>query len=52
METEDESKCCREDGGVPECYFNGKVCITENESFGAVTVHTKRGAKNCTPYVE
>ena len=38
METEDESKCCKDDGKVPECYFNGKVCITENESFGAVCI--------------
>ena len=38
METKDESKCCREDGEVPEFYCNGKVCITENESFGAVCI--------------
>ena len=29
---------CRDDGEVPEFYCNGKVCITENESFGAVCI--------------
>ena len=38
METEDESKCCRDDGEVLEYYFNGNVCITENERFVAVCI--------------
>ena len=34
MESEEESICCRDD--VPEAYFDGKMCITENENFRAV----------------
>ena len=36
METEEESKCCREAGEVPDDYFSNLVCITENGNFGAV----------------
>ena len=31
MESEEESKCCKQSDEIPEDYFGGKVCITENE---------------------
>ena len=36
MESEEESKCCKESDEIPEDYFGGKMCLTENENFQLV----------------
>ena len=36
MESEEESKCCKDSDETPEHYFGGKVCITQNENFKLV----------------
>ena len=36
MESEEESKCCKDSDEIPEHYFGGKVCITQNENFKLV----------------
>ena len=36
METEEESKCCRDNGEVPESYFSEHLCITSHANFTAV----------------
>ena len=41
MESEEESKCCKESDEIPEDYFGGKVCITENENFKLVCLATE-----------
>ena len=41
METEDESKCCREPGEVPGEYFGEHECITNNENFQTVCLHNE-----------
>ena len=41
METEDESKCCREPGIVPGEYFGEHECITNNENFQTVCLHNE-----------
>ena len=33
METEEESKCCRDNGEVPESYFSEHLCITSHANF-------------------
>ena len=38
METEEESLCCH-DENIPDWYFNGKICITENDDFQVVCLH-------------
>lgn len=39
METEEESKCCREADEVPEEYFGCHKCITNNENFKVVCLN-------------
>ena len=39
METEEESKCCREPGEVPGYYFGEYKCIKNNENFQTVCLH-------------
>ena len=36
METEEESKCCRETNEVPDAYFDGQQCIAESDRFSQV----------------
>ena len=36
METEDESKCCRDDEEVPLSYFGEHTCVTSHSNFLAV----------------
>ena len=36
METEEESRCCREADEVPEEFFSGHPCVTCNEDFRTV----------------
>ena len=41
METEEESKCCRDNGEVPESYFSEHLCITSHANFTAVCLQNK-----------
>ena len=38
METEEESRCCREVDEVPEEFFSGHPCVTGNEDFRTVLI--------------
>ena len=36
MKTEEESRCCRDDGEVPQSYFGEHLCVTSHSNFSAV----------------
>ena len=36
METEEESKCCRDEGEVPQSYFGEYPCVTSHSNFSSV----------------
>ena len=50
MESEEESKCCKGSDEIPEHYYGGKVCITQNENFKLVCL--SRGVENCASRIK
>ena len=38
METEEESKCCRDNGEVPGSYFSEHLCITSHANLANICV--------------